>query len=56
MVGIPIDLLWLVSLDFNMGEKKNTKKQIKKKKNRSRKHEKAETRIYRPCHPWMDLP
>jgi hypothetical protein len=51
MVGIPIDLLWLSSLDLIMGEEKDLEKRKKKKKSRSRKHEETERKGGHPHFP-----
>lgn len=56
MVGIPIDLFWLISLDYNMGKKTKIKK---KKKSRSQKREETNKYEGKRGHPhpfWLDLP
>lgn len=56
MVGIPVDSLWLVSLDLSMGEKKKIKKQEKSRPHKRKANERIERVSYRPSHSWMDLP
>ena len=55
MVGIPVDLFWLVSLDLSMGEKKKGKKS-KKSRSHKRKETKTTERLYRPSNPFWDWP
>ncbi len=56
MVGIPVDSLWLVSLDVSMGEKIKGKKQKKSKSRKRKETETIERRYYRPNHSWLGLP
>jgi len=56
MVGIPVDLFWLVSLDVSMGEKKKAKTSKKSRSHKRKETKTTERRYYRPHNPWMDLP
>jgi len=57
MVGIPVDSLWLISLDVSMVEKKIKGKKPKKSMSRKRKETKmTDRRGGHPHNPWMDLP
>ena len=56
MVGVPVELLWLLSLDFNMGEKKKIKKKKKRKAQRREETERRNRKFWRPYNPWGEFP
>jgi len=58
MVGILIDLLWLISLDYNMGKKTQIKKKKKRESQKPEETNKYERKFGHPHpHPlWLDLP
>lgn len=56
MVGVPIDLLWLISLDLSVNREKRLKKKEVKEKKRSQEREDKERRervMWRPHPPTL---